>query len=697
MSQRITLYQRIVALGLVFFLLLITPILLLNPSHDDYSVIIIWIFLLLAFSVTIMLLVMKYIAKPLTLITESLVEAKKGNLIHHINYNRSDELGQIATYINEITEDFGIATEFVKEIDKGNLQVGFNADNRKNSLVDALENMRSRMFLFTEEEQKRKWGNEGIGIVSELIRKNTSSIKEMGDMILQELVKYLNASQGAIFVAREKDGEQVLVMESCYALNRKKFLKKELGVKEGLVGQAYLEKDFVHVREVPDDYLYIVSGLGETKPHSIIVFPLIENNVTYGVIELASMLAFEPHQISFLKEVSNTLANYIANTLNFIHTQNLLEQSQLQGEKLRAQEEEMRQNMEELEATQEQIQRRQEETEEANTKLKENMDALQLARDEMNQRNQELEKIKQKLEANENVLKKAFKKTKEKENDIREQHKDLEKKQLMIKKQHDELKSKNVYLTDSIKYAQRIQTAILPDDETLANIFAAYFVIFEPKDMVSGDFYWYAEVENRKFIAAVDCTGHGVPGAFMSLIGNSLLNQITKEKHIYDTGKILEYLNEGIIESLKQKSTHNVDGMDVALCCIEEHSNNSVTLHYSGAKCPAYYIDREQKLVRFKPDRRSIGGHQKDNAKPFTKHTAKLSSGDRVFLTTDGLIDSANKNRRRFGSKKLESLLNENVTKSLPEIKDELLAKLQEHTEGSQQRDDITFIGFEIK
>jgi len=695
MFQKISLHQKVAILGVFFIAIVIFPILLLNPSHEDYTIILLWIILIASFGMIAIYLMVKYLTKPLKLITESLAEAKNGNLSHHIDYDNNDELGLVATHINELTEDFGHATDFVKEIDAGNLNATLKTKNSESALLHALENMRARMVAYTSEEQERMWVSQGVNKISELLRRNTTSVKEMGEVILKELVKYLDASQGALFVV-EENNEVILKMEACYALNRQKFLKKEVRIKEGLVGQAYLEKDMIHLREIPENYLKIVSGLGDIKPHSLIMFPLIENEITYGVIELASLHKFQEHQIEFLKTISSTLANYIANTLNFTKTQALLEQSQKQAEQLRTQEEEMRQNMEELEATQEQMQRKNVETEEANNRLQNSMQKLQTAQEEMDMRNKELEKIKIKLEANEDILKKAFTKTKEKEKNIIEQNKELEQKQLMIQQQHDELQSKNIYLTDSIKYAQRIQSAILPDDENLAKIFASYFVLFMPKDMVSGDFYWYTEVENKRFIAAVDCTGHGVPGAFMSLIGHSLLNQIIKEKHIHDTDKILEYLNEGIIESLKQKTTSNVDGMDVSLCCVEELNNRTVNLHFTGAKCPAFYI-KGNNLVKFKGDRRSIGGHQKENLKPFKKHSIELESGDKVFLTTDGLIDAADKNRKRFGSKRLEDILRENMLSSLADIKDALMSNLDNHTKGSKQRDDITFVGFEIK
>ena len=732
MSKRLALRYKFVLLGVLIILVTIFPLLLINPYNEDYSIIISWIAVLFILFGILTFLIYTDIIVPVNYISENVSQAKKGKLLNKIDITVENEFTGIASYINEVSADLSNAARFVKHIDEGKLDATLNTSNGDSELVKALESFRNRMVKLVSEENKRNWANEGFNKFVEILRANNSSMASMGDAVLSEIVKYLNASQGALFIVTEEAEETILNMESCYALNRKKFINKKIKVKEGIVGQAFLEKDIVHLREIPEDYLEIISGLGKVEPRSILVLPLIENDITYGVIELASLHKFEEYQIDFLKELGETIANNIANILNIENTKKLLKQSQEQAEMLRSQEEEMRQNMEELEATQEQMQRKQIETEEANNKLKENelklqeayeasqqqseelreqtkkleereislkknMEELQAARDEMNKRNVELERIKDKLEANESVLKKAYNETKEKERSIRQKNHELESNQLMIQQQKDELETKNIYLTDSIKYAKRIQSAILPEKDDLQSAFASYFVIFMPKDMVSGDFFWFAEIDNRKFIAAIDCTGHGVPGAFMSLIGHSLLNQITKERHIYDTNEILEYLNEGIIESLKQESTSNVDGMDVSLCCIETLGKSKSMLHYSGAKCPAFYIPSNNKLIKLKPDRRSIGGHQKDNQQPFKMDSIELQSGDKVFLTTDGLIDSPNKNRKRFGTKRLENLLSSAAEEPVYAIKDILMSEFIEYTDGSSQRDDITFIGIELK
>ncbi|UZR95869.1 GAF domain-containing SpoIIE family protein phosphatase [Chondrinema litorale] len=732
MSKRVALRFKFVLLGVLIILVTVLPLLLINPYNEDYAFIISWVSLLFILLGILTYFSYKDIVLPVDKIIGAIVTAQQGKKVNQISYSKDNEFGQVISYINGVVVDLDKAASFVKEIDEGKLDAKLEISNKDIELASALENFRERMVNMVSEENKRNWVNEGLNKFSEVIRVNNSSLAEMGDAVLKHIVKYLNASQGALFVATEENGNTVLNMESCYALNRKKYINKKIGVKEGIVGQAYLEKDIIHLREIPENYFEIVSGLGNIQPTSILVFPLIENEVTYGVIEIASLHKFEDYQITFLKDLGETIANNIANIINIENTQKLLTQSQKQAEMLRSQEEEMRQNMEELETTQEQMKRKQLETEHANNKLKENelklqdayqesqkqsdelrektkelevrevtlkrnMEELQAARDEMNKRNLELERITEKLEANEAVLKKAYNQTKEKERAIRHKNGELEKNQMMIQQQKDELESKNIYLTDSIKYAKRIQSAILPDKDNLQSAFASYFVIFMPKDMVSGDFYWFAEIDNRKFIAAIDCTGHGVPGAFMSLIGHSLLNQITKERHIYNTNEILEYLNEGIIEALKQGSTTNVDGMDVSLCCVESLEGNKSILHYTGAKCPAFYIPSDNKLHKLKPDRRSIGGYQKENQKPFKMYSIELETGDKVFLTTDGLIDSPDKNRKRFGTKKLENLLTSAADKPVYDIKDALMSEFMEYTEGCAQRDDITFIGLEIR
>lgn len=267
---------------------------------------------------------------------------------------------------------------------------------------------------------------------------------------------------------------------------------------------------------------------------------------------------------------------------------------------------------------------------------------------------------------------------------------------------YSEIKIKNKKIESSIQYAKTIQNSILPSKSTMDKYISS-FVIFKPKDVVSGDFYWFYPVskENEKnilFAAAVDCTGHGVPGAFMSLIGSRLLNEIVGERKIYNPAQILEFLNVGIQVSLNQDQSDNNDGMDVCLCKIETTENNQVKITYSGAKRPLYYYNREKNRIdKILGDRKSIGGIRSKRSKVFyTNKEAVLNIGDIVYLTSDGYIDQNSPDRKRFGTYALLRLLSEIGTQNLDNQKEILEKALKEHMEEEEQRDDITFLGVKL-
>ena len=220
--------------------------------------------------------------------------------------------------------------------------------------------------------------------------------------------------------------------------------------------------------------------------------------------------------------------------------------------------------------------------------------------------------------------------------------------------------------------------------------------MFRPKDIVSGDFYKYSYIGGYHFIIVVDCTGHGVPGAFMSMIGNSLLNEIINEKQIYEPAEILTQLNKGVISALNQEHTDNRDGMDVCLCRIEKGENTKIL--FSGAKRDLIYYKASNNSLEFlKGERKSIGGNLSvRNLQKFTNQELNLSQGDVLYLTTDGFIDQNDKKRKRFGSKKFNNLLKDNAEKPLNEQKIILENALDEWQQGVEQRDDITVLGIKI-
>jgi len=261
-----------------------------------------------------------------------------------------------------------------------------------------------------------------------------------------------------------------------------------------------------------------------------------------------------------------------------------------------------------------------------------------------------------------------------------------------------EIEDKNKNITASIRYAKTIQQAILPSDKELQESLHDYFTIYKPKDIVSGDFYWLVHKpdQNRKFLAAVDCTGHGVPGAFMSMIGHSLLDEIVNADQIYEPARILENLNIRVREALKQDEKVNDDGMDVCLCMMENIDNDVVKVTFTGAKRPLYYMTQTaEKLVALKGDLKSVGGLSL-RQRPFTNKEILLRKGDTIYLTSDGLIDQSGINKRKFGTLRLIKLLEENAHLPMAEQKTVLEDELQKHQQNTEQRDDIMVIGVRV-
>ena len=228
--------------------------------------------------------------------------------------------------------------------------------------------------------------------------------------------------------------------------------------------------------------------------------------------------------------------------------------------------------------------------------------------------------------------------------------------------QKSELAQKNKDITDSINYAKRIQNAILPNERLLHENFEDAFVFYKPRDIVSGDLYWFAKTKTSneqkhhlKIIAAVDCTGHGVPGAFMSLIAFELLNQTVKEKDINSPADVLRFLNKRIPFALNKNNTERLyDGMDVAVCAID---TANLILYYSGANRPLWIISNKGEFQEIKPTKVSVGGHTKEY-QVFENHTVKINKGDTIYFFSDGYADQfGGTKNKKIGTKKLKELL----------------------------------------
>ena len=279
---------------------------------------------------------------------------------------KDTEIGILFKSYEKLLDALHKITEFAHQIGQGNLDTKFVPLSEKDELGKSLLTMRDNLKRAKEEEDKRKeedaqrnWIATGLAKFSEILRQNNDNLEKLGDAIIQNLVHYVGAIQGGLFLYDENSEELHLL--SAYAYNRKKFLQKTIKLGEGLVGTCAIEKEKIYITDVPNDYLSITSGLGGANPRNILLVPLkLEDNI-FGVIELASFEIFEPHKIEFIEKVAENIASVINNVKINIKTKELLEQSKQQAEELATQEEEMRQNLEELQATQEEAARREQE------------------------------------------------------------------------------------------------------------------------------------------------------------------------------------------------------------------------------------------------------------------------------------------------------------------------------------------------
>jgi len=264
-----------------------------------------------------------------------------------------------------------------------------------------------------------------------------------------------------------------------------------------------------------------------------------------------------------------------------------------------------------------------------------------------------------------------------------------------VVQQKELIEQKNKDITASINYAQRIQRAMLPQIKLIKETFDDAFIFFRPRDIVSGDFYWHTDIDGKTIIAAIDCTGHGVPGAFMSLIGEAYLNQIIKRQRIVSPDEILNELHKNIRKALKQDEIENSDGMDMAICTYEKATK---TIEFAGAKNPLVYIQNNE-LVVVKGDKHPIGGIQweKDNIRTFTKQTLQITQPTSFYIYSDGFVDQVGgPNLRKFMTKQLNALFLEiyNQPCDVQELilNENFIKWRGEH----RQIDDVLIVGFKI-
>ncbi len=329
----------------------------------------IFFFIAIMAALIVLAFISRTVSKPLTELEELASKLSEGELPEHSDVSSSDEIGKMAKALNALTDGLMKTSEFASEIGRSNFDSEFEPLSNKDVLGNSLLEMRKSLQAANEEENKRKiedqernWTTEGLARFGEILRRHTENIGLLSKDIIQNLVKYLNANQGGIFILNDTDPDDVhLELMSAYAYNREKFIRKRIKLGEGLVGGVAIEKYTIHMTELPEEYIEIESGLGGANPNSLLIVPLkLENNVL-GVIELASFNKFKKYEIELVERIAESIASTLSTAKINTTTAELLEQSRIQTQEMQEQDEEMRQNMEEMIAAQEDSLRREEE------------------------------------------------------------------------------------------------------------------------------------------------------------------------------------------------------------------------------------------------------------------------------------------------------------------------------------------------
>jgi putative methionine-R-sulfoxide reductase with GAF domain/HAMP domain-containing protein len=321
----------------------------------------------------------------------------RGESIKLLTVKSKDEIGETMGEVNNLSLRIMEASDFATNMGKGNYEKEFKPFSHNDLLGVSLNEMKGSLVGAREEELKRKeeddkraWVNQGIAKFSELLRLDNDNIEKLGYRIVSHSVEYLNANQASIFVVeKNEENEEVLELKAAHAYDQQKFLKKRIAFGEGMAGAVAKEKKTKLIKNVPDDYIQITSGLGKSNPRNILIVPLMMEDNVLGLLEIASFNEFKPHEVGFIEQVAESIATTINTVKINEQTAILLKESEDKANELAQQEEEMRQNMEELEATQEEVQRVKKQEEDRHQAA---IQALKDELEEMKKTNVELEK-----------------------------------------------------------------------------------------------------------------------------------------------------------------------------------------------------------------------------------------------------------------------------------------------------------------
>lgn len=416
-----------------------------------------------------MLYINNSVISPLNRISSLCYEIiTQGDFTKRIAYDKNDELGRIAYAINVLFESLENATESITAVGEGKLDVEFQHNDliREDRLMNALVEMRDKMLEVSEQDRQRNWVAEGTALFADILRKNLDS-DNFGYIIISNLVKYLEANQGALFIINDEDEYNTyLELTAAYAFGKRKYVEKNIEKGEGLIGEVYQEGVTIYLTEVPENYINITSGLGDSNPRAILITPLKMNEVLYGVVEIASFHPFEKYQIDFVNRLGESIATTFSSIKSNQKTQRLLEESVTLSERMRKQEAELRQEVEALKQEQQTLRLQMEAIDVQKSSLERTLDDQIIKNEALGQETEMLRETITDLNTNQEQLRReqvlVDEKRTELQNIIRQKDQELAIKQKLVEDCQESIRLKEEELTI------RLQSVIDAKEQELA-------------------------------------------------------------------------------------------------------------------------------------------------------------------------------------------------------------------------------------
>jgi predicted transcriptional regulator len=287
--------------------------------------------------IVLALFFIRSLSKGIEIIENASVELASGKFSAAIDVTGFPETSKIGAAINNLKDDLNGKTRFAEQIKTGNFEAIYAAHHEHDLLGQALLGIKENLIAIKQEDQQRNWASQGLAKFVEVLQ-SAKNLKDLSNDIIVNLVRIILANQGAIYIlVKDKAGEEFLEMHACYAYNRSKHLSQQIALGEGIIGQAFLEKETIYLKEVPDRFIRITSGLGEANPRHILIVPLKMNETIVGIVELASFTAFSKHEIAFVEKIGESIAYAVSSIRIAENTQGMLDDLHKQTEQMREQ------------------------------------------------------------------------------------------------------------------------------------------------------------------------------------------------------------------------------------------------------------------------------------------------------------------------------------------------------------------------